>query len=58
MVNTNVGLCIPIYSIGMPAYIYRAEEVEFNPPPLLKDLSNGFIVVYDISFVIIHKLLL
>ena len=42
--------CTSLSTIGIPANIYRAEEVGSNIPPLLKGLSNGFICVYAIYF--------
>ena len=43
VVGTNVGLCVPIISVGIPGYVFHAEEVESIPPLILKGAYNAFL---------------
>ena len=47
---TNIGVCVPIDSIEGICFVYHGEEVEANPPPILKGLNNGYFVLYDLHF--------
>ena len=47
---TNIGPCIPLDSMGMPAYIFHGGEVKFSLYPLMKGTSNDFFVLYDLYF--------
>ena len=40
VVATNIGVCVPLQSIDGICFVYHGEEVEANPPPILKDLKN------------------
>ena len=50
VVATNIGVCVPIQSIDGICFIYHGEEVEANPPPILKGLNNAYFVLYDLHF--------
>lgn len=42
VVATNVGVCIPLSSIEIPAYVFRVCDVmSQQPPPLLKGVVNA-----------------
>lgn len=51
VVVTNVGVCIPLYSIKIPAYVFRVCDIMSpHPPPLLKGVVNVFFALKRILF--------
>ena len=59
VVATNVGVCIPLSSIEIPAYVFRVCDVmSQQPPPLLKGVVNASLCWNVFCLQLIHTILL
>ena len=57
VVATNAGVCMPLSSIEIPAYVFRVGDVMSQQPPLLlKGVVNAFFVLKRSFFIDSHNI--